>query len=327
MRAARLGVVLPGLLLWVTGVAAAQRPAAVFSSGTRGPTPARISRFARRPSAVVERFAVSAANSVVWRLDGLSRAGGHPIALAGAPRVTATEIGSALEFDGVDDGLFVDVNPLSGLTRFTIEIVFKPAADGPQEQRFFHVEEPETGNRALLELRMLPGGRWTLDTYLRSGANALTLLDRARAHSADRWHSVALVYDGTTMAHYVNGVREMSGVIAFAPLQGGRTSIGVRQNRVSWFKGQIHTVRITPEALTSDRMLDAKAGAPDVIPLRPEGGAAAATLVDAAEGRTGAAIRLPKKAMITTPNVQLPTPRYGGWELAAGSLTQGRPER
>jgi hypothetical protein len=56
------------------------------------------------------------------------------------------------------------------------------------------------------------------------------------------------------MSHYVNGVLELEGVVAFAPMSAGRTSIGVRQNRVSWFKGAISEVRFTPAALPATRL-------------------------------------------------------------------------
>lgn len=154
-----------------------------------------------------------------------------------------------MEFDGVDDGLLVDANPIAGLERFTIEVVFEPAADGPDEQRFLHIEETAAPNRAILELRMLPGARWALDTYLRSGDAALTLLDRTLAHAAATWHVAALTWDGRTMAHYVDGRRELSGRVAFTPLGAGRTSIGVRQNRVSWFKGRIRQIRMSPDVV------------------------------------------------------------------------------
>jgi hypothetical protein len=57
------------------------------------------------------------------------------------------------------------------------------------------------------------------------------------------------------MAHYVNGVREAAARVPFGPLGAGGTSIGVRQNRVSWYKGRIRSIRITPEALPPARML------------------------------------------------------------------------
>ena len=190
-----------------------------------------------------------------WRLDNLERIGGHPVILVGNPRVVPTDFGPSIVFDGRDDGLFLDVNPLHGLTRFTVEIVFQPAPDGPEEQRFLHIEEPATGNRALIELRRHADTSWALDTYLRSGDAGLTLLDHSRTHPANRWHVAALTYDGKTMRHYVGGRIELSGDTVFAALTGGRTSIGMRQNRVSWFKGLIHSIRITTEALPPARLL------------------------------------------------------------------------
>jgi len=193
--------------------------------------------------------------AVTWRLDNLQRVGGHPVTVEGTPRVVETPVGPAVEFNGKSDGFFLDVNPLAGLEAFTVEVVFNPAEDGQPEQRFFHVEEMATGNRALLETRMLPDRSWSLDTFLRHGENSLTLLDRARAHPAGTWHVAALTFDGRTMAHYVDGTREMSGEVAFRALGAGRTSIGVRQNKVSHFEGLIALIRITPEALAAGRLL------------------------------------------------------------------------
>ena len=71
------------------------------------------------------------------------------------------------------------------------------------------------------------------------------------------------------MTHYVDGVEQGSGAVSFrAACRAGRTSIGVRQNRVSWFKGRIHTVRITPSALSPEQLLTVPAAE---IALWPEG--------------------------------------------------------
>ena len=206
---------------------------------------------------------------VTWRLDNLSRIGGQAVEVVGSPRVVDTPHGAAVEFNGRTDGLLIARNPIQGLTRFTIEVLFEPDPDGAEEQRFLHIEQDGGAGRALIELRMNPDGGWALDTYLRTDARGLTLLDRARLHRP-RWTTAALTYDGTTMAHYVDGVRELSGEFAFAPAAPGVTSLGVRRNLVSWFKGRIHTVRFTPDALTPERMLRA-GGAATVIPLWPEG--------------------------------------------------------
>ena len=188
---------------------------------------------------------------MTWQLDDTSTIGGHRVFVEGAPRVVATSRGNAIEFNGRNDGLVVDANPLRGLTAFTIEAEFAPAADAAPdqaEQRFLHIEESDTGNRALLEIRDLGRRQWTLDTYLKSGAAGVTLIDRERLHPSGRWHVASLVYDGATMTHYVDGRKEASASALFVPLASGRTAIGMRMNRVSWFKGQVRQIRITPRA-------------------------------------------------------------------------------
>jgi concanavalin A-like lectin/glucanase superfamily protein len=187
------------------------------------------------------------ATRVEWRFDNLQRVGGRALTVVGQPTIVQTDRGPAIQFDGVDDGIEIDANPLSGRRRFTIEVVFQAAADGPAEQRFVHFEEPKTENRALIELRMTPEGRWALDTFLRSPEPGLALIDRSLTHSSGEWHTARLSYDGKTMVAFVDGARERSGEVPFTPLNGGRTSIGMRLNRVFWFKGIIHTVRILPE--------------------------------------------------------------------------------
>jgi hypothetical protein len=181
--------------------------------------------------------------AVVWAIDNLQAIGGHAVGVLGSPRVVTTPHGPAVEFNGESDGLLVESNPIAGARAFRIEVDLAPAAGGPAEQRFLHIQQADADNRALLELRMLTPESWCLDTFLRFGPPGLALIDRGRAHRAGEWHTVALSYDGVTMAHEVDGVRELSGAVAFGPMGAGRTSIGVRQNRVSWFKGRMRQVR------------------------------------------------------------------------------------
>jgi hypothetical protein len=192
--------------------------------------------------------------AVEWRLDSVEAIGGHAATRLGAPRVVETPIGRVVEFDGVADALVLDVNPLAGLARFTLEVLFEPAPDGPPEQRFLHVQEAGSERRVMVETR-LSEGTWSLDTFLRGGEASLALLDREKAHRAGVWHVAALTYDGREMAHYVNGARELAGDVAFEALGPGTTSIGARLNRVHWFKGRIHTIRITPRVLRGDELL------------------------------------------------------------------------
>ncbi len=166
------------------------------------------------------------------------------LAVLGAPAVASAAGLEGLRFDGVDDGLIAECNPLCGAGAFAVELLIAPAAGGPEEQRFLHMED-EAGRRMLLELRMVGTDAWALDSYLHEdGDNRRMLLDTAKSHPAGRWTWVALRYDGTTMRHYVNGVLEGEGPVAVQPFVAGRMSLGVRLNQVSWYKGLIREVRV-----------------------------------------------------------------------------------
>lgn len=187
-------------------------------------------------------------SSETWRFDRLDRLGKHPTQIEGAPRVIDTPHGKAVSFDGVRDAIFVDVHPLAGAETFTLEVIFRPAADGRPEQRFFHLQETGSQTRLLLETRLLPGG-WCLDSFAASSKGSQTLIDRQKLHSLGQWHHVAMVYDGKTFRHFVDGVSQGHADVALAPQAAGRTSVGVRINRVDYFKGEILTARMTRGAL------------------------------------------------------------------------------
>jgi hypothetical protein len=190
----------------------------------------------------------------VWTLRDASEVAGLATEVVGSPKVAASGAPRALVFDGKGDGVFVPVNPLEGWRAFTIEVRFRPDGTGGEEQRFLHIEDARR-QRVLIETRVTPDKQWALDTFLFQDAeHKLTLLDRKLLRPTDRWYWVALVYDGRKMSHYIDGVLELEGEVAFAPMTAGRTSIGVRQNLVSWFKGAIAEARFTPAALTASRL-------------------------------------------------------------------------
>jgi len=185
----------------------------------------------------------------VWILNRLDTLGGRPVTAVGAPKLLDMSVPGGVEFDGQDDGIFVDANPLRGLTQFTVEVSFRPAADGPQAQRFLHFQESGSENRLLFETRLTSDGKWFLDTFLKSNDGNYTLYAERTQHPIGPWYHAAVVVDGKTMRHFVDGQEELAMPIMFAPLESGRTSLGVRINNVSWFKGAIRQVRITARAL------------------------------------------------------------------------------
>lgn len=192
-----------------------------------------------------------AARQVTWKFDNTQKVGGSVVTVIGNPQVIKTPMGKAIVFDGAHDGLLFDVNPIAGAQAFTIEAVIRPEAGGAEEQRWLHIQESAGDDRVMMETR-LHGQEWFLDTFIKSGEGAAdrrTLFDENFKHPVGQWYTVALVYDGATMRDYVDGHEELSGPLAVGPLGEGRTSVGVRQNKVFWFKGAILKARFTPRAL------------------------------------------------------------------------------
>jgi len=192
----------------------------------------------------------------VWRFDNLERIGGHPVTVLGHPRLIDTPAGKAVEFNGVDDALFIDDHPLAGANSFTWEVIFRPDVGGQPEQRFFHLQErdPKTGldtaSRMLFEIRVI-GNQWCLDSFVgsRDSAHSRTLIDRTKLHSLGTWHHAAEVYDGREFRNYVDGVPQEASEVQFVPQGPGHASVGVRINKLYYFKGAIFLGRMTPRAL------------------------------------------------------------------------------
>jgi hypothetical protein len=186
----------------------------------------------------------------VWTFETLDRIGHHVVTRSGSPDIVDDKYGRSICFQGEPDAALLDVNPIAGWEKFTIEALIKPRSAGAAEQRFLHVEDVRA-SRLLLELRIVSPKEWALDTFLfDSPESRLTLLDRKNTHTTDEWHWVALTYDGEKMAHYVDGVRELEGALAFRPMSKGRMSLGVRLNKVSWYEGCIREIRFAPRALS-----------------------------------------------------------------------------
>lgn len=196
--------------------------------------------------------------SETWTFDRLDQIGGHKTTVVGNPRVIDTPVGKAVQFDGVDDALFIDTHPLAGAKTFTWEAVFRP--DGGQaEQRWFHLgENPATGadteNRMLFEIRVVDG-QWCLDAYVQTGAARKALLNRRHLHPLGEWYHVAAVYDGREFRSYINGAPDGAALLDLQPQAPGRTSVGVRINKVFYFKGAVAQARFTPSALSPDEFV------------------------------------------------------------------------
>ncbi len=208
-----------------------------------------------------------------WTFDRLDSIGSSPTKVEGNPKLIDTPLGKGVEFDGVDDVIFVDRHPLAGAETWTFEAIFRPDG-GEFAQRWFHLAERDvkTGllaplgypqnrdmnQRFLFELRTRDG-QWWLDAFVTGGGindyRSLLLLEDHK-HPVRQWYAVAQTYDGKTHRSYVNGVLQGElPLSAYKPMGAGGAAIGARANKSDYFKGAVRQARFTPSALSPDQFL------------------------------------------------------------------------
>ena len=197
--------------------------------------------------------------ATVWRFDRIDPLGGHPTTVLGHPQVIDSAYGKAVQFNGVDDALFLGAHPLAHDATWTWEVIFRPDADGAAAQRFFHLQEvdangADTKNHMTMEIRIVDG-QLCLDSFAVSNGVRMPLLNCKLTHPLGQWYRVTFVYDGKEGRNYVDNELEGSGEAQLAPQGDGRTSIGTRINKTYYFKGAVLTARFTPRALPPDEFL------------------------------------------------------------------------
>ena len=201
---------------------------------------------------------LEATDRELWTFDRIARVGGHKTTAEGAPRLTGSPYGPAMQFNGVDDALFIDNHPLAGAGRFTFEALFRPDG-GAHEQRWFHLQEapPATGveqwpgTRFLFEIRVYDR-QWCLDAFTKGPGYNQVLIFPDKLHPVGEWAHVAQTYDGVTYRSFVNGVLQGEAPLAFRPQGTGATSVGCRFNRVNYFNGAVRSAAFSRRALTPD---------------------------------------------------------------------------
>ncbi|MAP95479.1 MAG: laminin G [Ponticaulis sp.] len=197
----------------------------------------------------------------LWHFNALNQLGGHPASIDSHPelvRSSQSDI-SYTVFDGEDDALFVDHHPLAGAAAFTFEAVFRP--DGGQfEQRWFHLEafetpavEPGKGStRMLFEIRV-EGSDWYLDAFMCGEGYAEVLMEPEKRFPVGQWYHVAQTFDGQTYKSFVNGRLQAKSSPTFVPQGTGRSSVGCRMDRRSYFNGAVHSARFVHAALPPEQ--------------------------------------------------------------------------
>lgn len=182
-------------------------------------------------------------NTTEWQVSELLTEPSSKISISGNPKIIKTPYGEAVYFDGVDDAIFLDNMALNSLESFTVEMIFNPAGNSSFEQRILHIGEV-SDDRMLLEIRAVENN-WYFDGYVASDGNKKALIDERLLHSLEKWYHVAFVVTPTSLTTYVNGLQELHEDFVFKPITTGKTSIGVRLNKRSWFKGSIYKIKVS----------------------------------------------------------------------------------
>lgn len=197
-----------------------------------------------------------ARNTADWFLKEPVRVNGYKSICIGKPVAGNKALDGSIFFNGRGDGIFLDINPISGLFRFTVEAIFLPLSGGPDTQKFIHFGDAY-GDRFLFETRVPDPQHWCFDAALHSGEPSLALMNTSLLHPLDYWYHAAVSFDGRKMKTYINGIKELSGDIsAFTPIMGNRTSIGNRMDKNSGFRGEISRIRVSDDILGPEEFMD-----------------------------------------------------------------------
>ncbi len=207
---------------------------------------------------------------ITWTFDRLDAIGGAATRVEGNPKIVDTPLGKAIQFNGVNDALWIEKHPLAGADTFTFEAFFRPDG-GAFEQRWFHLAErdpktrllasaehpkgPDTHARFLFEIRVIDSKQWYLDAFVGGPGYNKPLIFKDKLHAIGQWYHVAQTFDGKTYRSYVNGVLQGEADIAFKPQGEGAASVGARINRLNYFVGAVRLARFTPQALTPEQFM------------------------------------------------------------------------
>lgn len=191
---------------------------------------------------------------LILKLNEIIADSSGAVTISGNPEIVESPYGKAVKFNGVNDAIYLGHNPLKGLNSFTVEVIMKPESGGAREQRFIHIGELR-GDRLMMETRLPADSLWYYDGFVKSGEPKITLVDTTKLHRTDKWYNVTFCVDNGKLTSFVNGEKELEGVIEFTGINSGRMSIGVRLNNQYWFKGVIYEIRISPRILEKEEFI------------------------------------------------------------------------
>lgn len=162
-------------------------------------------------------------------------------------------LGSALDFDGVDDAVGIGHTDKLAINRFTAEAWIYPRALQPAESPILVKESADQTSRTYG--LFLKANSFTVQASASIGGSLKTVDSRVPV-AQGAWTHVAMSYDGSQLILYVNGVREGSVAASGNPASNtGTLFIGGVSGRYSRYSGLIDDVRLWDNARTQQQIL------------------------------------------------------------------------
>jgi len=190
-----------------------------------------------------------------WVIDNTTSIGGFAPTVMGAPTVTAMDAGTAVCFDGTQDGLVLATNPIQGMQAFTIEALVFPEFTGVSDVRLIHVGDANANNpRVVMEMRSDVSGNWHALAVFNWNRTNTTIEDTNNIHPSGQWYWLTITYDGQIARVYVNGVLENSRNLTFGSVAAASVSLGARPTGPFYYPGCMRDVKFFGSALPASQL-------------------------------------------------------------------------
>jgi len=135
-------------------------------------------------------------------------------------------------------------------------LVFKPDACYPNnvDPRFLHMQDPNDPDekRVMIELRIDANNQVYMDGFMKTDLESLPLIDASLVHATEVWQHAAITYKDSILTTYFNGVKELSGKVAYTSKiinTVGKTSLGGRMDKRKYYSGLMKFLKVSHAVL------------------------------------------------------------------------------
>ena len=217
-------------------------------------------------SGLVGHWTFDGANVVNGVIRDISGQGNHgnTISIATSTFYTAGKIGQGLQFDGVDDEIPFDsvtAFDFSTANRFTISAWVKPDGNNAGDIVLSRGSVFTSPDYVVYHLGISNTNLTRYQASISDGTNQLMLNSPIDSVVVNQWQHLSLVWDGTTLVLYKDGVSVGSVTGTFTGLWNGdivakrKTSIGANgMDDNFYFDGGIDDVRVYNRALSASEI-------------------------------------------------------------------------